>query len=96
MPPTARAHGWQGRSLSTARWCWEASLIVEGDHIAGPITSGRMPPTPRRSVCLAQPDARLARPGTEVTERPPSGRPIAATVIPQLAYLDPDGERKHA
>jgi hypothetical protein len=24
----------------------EASLIVEGDHIAGPITSGRMPPTP--------------------------------------------------
>ena len=29
----------------------EASLIVEGDHIAGPITSGRMPPTLRWSIC---------------------------------------------
>jgi hypothetical protein len=31
----------------------EASLIVEGDHIAGPISSTRISPTPRRSICAA-------------------------------------------
>ncbi len=71
----------------------EASLIVEGSHIAGRITSSRMSPTLRRSICLAQVEARLAGPGTEVTVRLPSGRLIAATVMPQLAHVDPDGER---
>jgi sarcosine oxidase, subunit alpha len=71
----------------------EASLIVAGGHIAGRITSSRMSPTLRRSVCLAQVEARLAGPGTEVTVRLPSGRLIAATVMPQLAHVDPDGER---
>jgi len=47
----------------------EASSIVEGDHIAGRIISSRMPPTPRRSLCLAQVDAREARSGSEATER---------------------------
>jgi sarcosine oxidase, subunit alpha len=71
----------------------EASLIVEGSHIAGRITSSRMSPTLRRSICLAQVEARLAEPGTEVTVRLPSGRLIAATVMPQLAHVDPDGGR---
>jgi sarcosine oxidase, subunit alpha len=71
----------------------EASLIVEGGHIAGRVTSSRMSPTLRRSICLAQVEARLAEPGTEVTVRLPSGQLIAATVMPQLAHVDPDGER---
>ena len=71
----------------------EASLIVEGGHIVGRITSSRMSPTLRRSICLAQVEARLAEPGTEVTVRLPSGQLIAATVMQQLAHVDPDGER---
>jgi sarcosine oxidase subunit alpha len=71
----------------------EASLIIEGGHIAGRITSSRMSPTLGRSICLAQVEARLARPGTEVTVRLPSGRLLAATVMPQLAHVDPEGER---
>ncbi len=71
----------------------EASLIVEGSHIAGRITSSRMSPTLRRSICLGQVEARLAGPGTEVTVRLPSGRLVTATVMPQLAHVDPDGER---
>ncbi len=71
----------------------EASLIVEGGHIAGRITSSRMSPTLRRPICLAQVEARLAEPGTEVTVRLPSGRLIAATVMPQLAHVDPEGGR---
>jgi sarcosine oxidase subunit alpha len=71
----------------------EASLIVDGSHIAGRITSSRMSPTLRRSICLGQVEARLAEPGTEVTVRLPSGRVITATVMPQLAHVDPDGER---
>ena len=71
----------------------EASLIVEGSHIAGRITSSRMSPTLGRSVCLAQVEARLAEPGTKVTVRLPSGRLIAAQVMPQHAHVDPDGGR---
>jgi sarcosine oxidase subunit alpha len=71
----------------------EASLIVEGGHIAGRVTSSRMSPTLHRPVCLAQVEARLAEPGTEVTVRLPSGRLIAATVMPQLAHVDPEGGR---
>jgi sarcosine oxidase, subunit alpha len=71
----------------------EASLIVTGGHIAGRVTSSRMSPTLGRPICLAQVEARLAEPGTEVTVRLPSGRLIAATVMPQLAHVDPDGER---
>jgi sarcosine oxidase, subunit alpha len=71
----------------------EASLIVDGDTIAGRITSSRMSPTLRRSICLAQVDARLAEPGTVVTVRLPSGRLIQARVTPQHAHVDPDGGR---
>jgi len=71
----------------------EASLIMEGSHIAGRVTSSRMSPTLGRSVCLAQVEARLAVPGTEVTVRLPSGRLISAQVTPQQAHVDPDGGR---
>jgi sarcosine oxidase subunit alpha len=71
----------------------EASLIVDGDTIAGRITSSRMSPTLHRSICLAQIDARLAEPGTVVTVRLPSGRLIQAQVTPQHAHVDPDGGR---
>ena len=71
----------------------EASLIMEGGRIAGRVTSSRMSPTLARSVCLAQVDAHLAAPGTEVTVRLPSGRLISAHVMPQLAHVDPDGGR---
>jgi len=71
----------------------EASLIMVGDHIAGRVTSSRMSPTLGRSVCLAQVEARLAEPGTEVTVRLPTGRLITALVTPHLAHVDPDGGR---
>ena len=71
----------------------EASLIVAGGQIMGRITSSRMSPTLRRSICLAQVDAQLAEPGTLVTVRLPSGRLIEARVMPQLAHVDPDGGR---
>ncbi len=71
----------------------EASLITEGNHIAGRVTSSRMSPTLGRPVCLAQVEARLAAAGTEVTVRLPTGRLIKARVMPHLAHLDPDGGR---
>ena len=71
----------------------EASLIVDGSQIAGRITSSRMSPTLRRSICLALVDAHLARPDTVVTVRLPSGRLIEARVTPQHAHVDPDGGR---
>jgi len=71
----------------------EASLIVDGAEIAGRITSSRMSPTLRRSICLAQVEARLADPGTVVTVRLPSGRLIEARVTPHHAHVDPDGGR---
>ena len=71
----------------------EASLIVDGSQIAGRITSSRMSPTLRRSICLAQIDAHLAEPGTVVMVRLPSGRLIEARVMPQLAHVDPEGGR---
>src|SRR5262245_29712543 len=71
----------------------EASLIMEGGNIVGRVTSSRMSPTLHRSICLAQVEADLAGPGTEVTVRLPDGRLIAATVMPQHAHVDPDGGR---
>jgi sarcosine oxidase subunit alpha len=71
----------------------EASLITEGNHIAGRVTSSRMSPTLGRPVCLAQVEARLAAAGNEVTVRLPSGRLIRARVMPHLAHVDPDGGR---
>lgn len=73
----------------------EASqLVADGSTIVGRITSSRMSPTLRRSVCLAQVDAALAAPGTEVSVLLPDGTRIAARVQEHLAHVDPEGERQ--
>ncbi len=71
----------------------EACQIVEAGAIAGRVTSSRMSPTLARPVCLAQVEARLAEPGTEVTVRLPDGRLVPARVTEYLAHVDPDGGR---
>jgi sarcosine oxidase subunit alpha len=71
----------------------EASLIMDGGEIAGRITSSRMSPTLRRSVCLALVDAHLAAADTVVTVRLPSGSSEPARVMPELAHVDRDGGR---
>jgi sarcosine oxidase, subunit alpha len=71
----------------------EASQIVEGTSIAGRITSSRMSPALRRSICLAVVAPRLAGPGTGVTIRLPDGRLVPAQVTGTLAQFDPDGGR---
>jgi sarcosine oxidase subunit alpha len=71
----------------------EASQIVEGATIVGRITSSRMSPTLGRSVCLAQVEARLAAPGSQVTVQLPGGRRLSARVTAHIAHVDPEGER---
>lgn len=66
----------------------------DGSTIVGRITSSRMSPTLGRSVCLAQVDAALAAPGTEVTVLLPNGDRVAARVQDHLAHVDPEGERQ--
>ena len=61
-----------GLTAGGLHW-WTARRVLEE---AGPIVAGDH---------IAQVDARLARAGTEVTGRLPSGRLIAAAVRPQLA-----------
>src|SRR5204863_367265 len=66
----------------------EASQIVDGSRIAGRVMSSRMSPTLGRSICLAQVEASLAAPGTQVTVRLPGGRLIGARVTEHLAHVD--------
>ncbi|GEL17377.1 2Fe-2S iron-sulfur cluster-binding protein [Pseudonocardia asaccharolytica] len=72
----------------------EASQIIAGGRIVGRITSSRMSPTLGRSICLGQVEAGLAKPGAVVTVRLIDGRNIPAAVTPQLAHVDPEGERQ--
>ncbi|MBP2370450.1 2Fe-2S iron-sulfur cluster-binding protein [Pseudonocardia parietis] len=75
----------------------EASQIVRSDgRIAGRITSSRMSPTLRRSICLGQVDPDLAAPGTRLTVHLPDGADITARVIEGHAHFDPKGERQRA
>ncbi|MEJ3657237.1 2Fe-2S iron-sulfur cluster-binding protein [Actinomycetes bacterium KLBMP 9759] len=71
----------------------EASQIVDGSRIVGRVTSSRMSPTLRRSVCLAQLDAPLSVPGTVVTVLLPDGRRVPARVTEHHAHVDPEGNR---
>jgi sarcosine oxidase subunit alpha len=71
----------------------EASQIVDGPRIVGRVTSSRMSPTLGRSICLAQVEAALAAPGTQVTVRLPGGRLVSARVTEHLAHVDPEGSR---
>jgi len=75
----------------------EASQIVRGGkEIVGRVTSSRMSPTLGRSVCLGYVATELAVPGSVVTVQLPEGSRIEATVMPQLAHVDPDGARLRA
>ncbi len=69
----------------------EASQIVEGNTIAGRITSSRFSPTLGRSICLGFVAPHLAEPGTTVTVRLPSGEHVAATVMEHHTHYDPEG-----
>jgi sarcosine oxidase subunit alpha len=71
----------------------EASQIVRGATIVGRITSSRMSPTLRRSICLALVSADLSRPGTSLTVRLPDGRQVPAQVAPRRIHFDPEGTR---
>jgi sarcosine oxidase subunit alpha len=72
----------------------EASqIVIDRRRIGGRITSSRMSPTLGRSVCLAQVDPSLAAPGTSLTILLPSGETASATVMEQLAAVDPEGVR---
>jgi sarcosine oxidase, subunit alpha len=62
--------------------------------IVGRVTSSRFSPTLNRAICLAQVDAALAEPGTEVTIRLPDGRHVPATVTEHLAHVDPENTRQ--
>ncbi len=74
----------------------EGSQIVTGSsHIRGRVTSSRLSPTLGRSVVLAQLDARLAEPGSEVIIVMVDGRRVTAVVTDSLAQVDPEGERLH-
>jgi sarcosine oxidase subunit alpha len=75
----------------------EASQIVRSDGlIGGRITSSRWSPELRRAICLGQVAPDLAAPGTVVTVQLPDGRRIDAAVMPELAFVDAEGERQRA
>ncbi|MCY4651007.1 MAG: 2Fe-2S iron-sulfur cluster-binding protein [bacterium] len=73
----------------------EGCQIVRGDtnEILGRITSSRMSPTLRRSICLGQVEPELAIGGSRVTVLLASGDRIGATVMGHHAHFDPAGER---
>jgi len=72
----------------------EACQIVgDGSSIVGRVTSSRMSPALRRSICLAHVAAHLATPGTLVDVLLPDGRRIPARVMERLAHFDPEGRR---
>ena len=73
----------------------EASLIVEGTTIVGRITSSRMSPTLRRSICMALLREDLSKAGTSLTIRLPDGRLVPAQVAERRTHFDPQGTRLH-
>jgi len=75
----------------------EASQIVGDDtQIIGRVTSSRMSPTLGRSVCLASITFGAARAGSRVTIVLDDARRVEATVMPDLAHVDPEGRRLRA
>ena len=75
----------------------EASQIVrDGTQIIGRVTSSRMSPTLGRSICLAAIRTEAAQAGSRVTILLEDGRPLEATVMEQVAHVDPEGRRLRA
>ncbi|HVB78410.1 MAG TPA: 2Fe-2S iron-sulfur cluster-binding protein [Candidatus Binataceae bacterium] len=73
----------------------EASLIVQGTTIVGRITSSRMSPTLRRSICMALLREDLSKAGTSLTIRLPNGQLVPAQVTERRIHFDPQGTRLH-
>ncbi|HEV7862117.1 MAG TPA: glycine cleavage T C-terminal barrel domain-containing protein, partial [Acidimicrobiia bacterium] len=71
----------------------EGCQLVDGAGIVGRITSSRMSPTLRRSICLGHVIPRLATAGTVVSVRLPTGDQAPLTVMADLAHFDPEGKR---
>ena len=73
----------------------EASQIVRAgtNEILGRITSSRMSPTLKRSICLGQVANEAAEPGTTLTVVMTSGERITAKVMEHHAHFDPEGAR---
>jgi len=73
----------------------EAAQILRSgtNEIVGRITSSRMSPTLKRSICLAQVDRAFADAGTSLEILLVDGRRITATVNEHHAHFDPEGER---
>jgi sarcosine oxidase, subunit alpha len=68
-------------------------LVEDSGRTVGRITSSRFSPTLNRAICLGFVAPHVASPGTVVTVRLPDGRQLGATVMPQLAHVDPEGGR---
>lgn len=73
----------------------EATQIVDGNAIIGRITSSRMSPTLKRSVCLGQVSGAYAAAGSTLTVRLPNGAEAPVRVMEHHAHFDPEGVRLH-
>jgi sarcosine oxidase, subunit alpha len=71
----------------------EASQILSNGRIVGRITSSRVSPTLRRSICMALLSEDLARPGTSVKVQLPDGRQVSAQVTQRRVHFDAEGVR---
>jgi sarcosine oxidase, subunit alpha len=75
----------------------EASQIIGArSEILGRVTSSRHSPTLGRSICLAQVLSEHATPNSTLKVLQPDGSVVEARVCPELAHVDPEGERARA
>jgi len=75
----------------------EASQIIGArSEILGRVTSSRHSPTLGRSICLAQVLSQHAAPNSTLKVLQPDGSVVEARVCPELAHVDPEGERARA
>ena len=75
----------------------EAAQILNGNsnEILGRITSSRMSPTLKRSICLAQVSPEISQPDSKITILLATGERVPATVLSGHAHFDPSGSRQN-
>ena len=75
----------------------EAAQILNGNsnEILGRITSSRMSPTLKRSICLAQVAPVVSQPDSKITILLATGERVSATVLSGHAHFDPSGSRQN-
>ena len=75
----------------------EAAQILNGNsnEILGRITSSRMSPTLKRSICLAQVAPEVSQPDSKITILLATGERVSATVLSGHAHFDPSGSRQN-